>query len=111
MVKSLHNDIAEDTVMIPPSTSSSRLRRHHLDRHASRLAESGGGYPDDLLSTRAVADWLGVSIQFLEIGRSRGYGPKFIRVAPARIRYRHSDVIVWLEERTFASTSQYGEVA
>ncbi|MDN3572795.1 helix-turn-helix transcriptional regulator [Methylobacterium longum] len=111
MAKSYRNHVPDDPATAPSNKEASLSRRHHLDRHASRLAELGDGYPDDLLSTRAVADWLGVSIPFLEIGRSRGYGPKFIRVAPARIRYRRSDVIVWLEERTFASTSKYGEVA
>jgi hypothetical protein len=57
------------------------------------------------------AEWLGVSIQFLEIGRHRGYGPKFVRIGPARIRYRRAEILAWLEARTFASTSQYGEVA
>lgn len=111
MVKSQKIQIADDPAIAPLNRKASLARRHHLDRHASRLAELGGGYPDDLLSTNAVADWLGVSIPFLEIGRSRGYGPMFIRVAPARIRYRRSDVLAWLKERTFASTSKYGEVA
>jgi predicted DNA-binding transcriptional regulator AlpA len=86
-------------------------RKHHLDRRASTLAEVSAGAPDDLLSTKEVAEWLGVSVQFLEIGRSRGYGPKFVRLGPGRIRYRRVDVLTWLEERTFASTSQYGEGA
>ena len=44
----------------------------------------------------------------LEIGRHRGYGPKFVRIGPGRIRYRRADVLAWLEARIFASTSQYG---
>lgn len=96
---------------IPASLSYDCPRKHHLDRRASMLAEIGHGAPDDLLSTRSVAEWLGVSIQFLEIGRHRGYGPKFVRIGPSRIRYRRSDVLAWLEERTFASTAQYGQVA
>ena len=96
---------------ISTSDATTRPRKHHLDRRASMLAEIGAGAPDDLLTTRDVAEWLGVSVQFLEIGRHRGYGPKFVRIGPARIRYRRSDVLAWLEDRTFASTSQYGEVA
>lgn len=92
------------------TASNTRPHKHHLDRRAATLAELGAGAPDDLLPTKAVAEWLGVSIQFLEIGRHKGYGPKFVRIGPARIRYRRSDVLAWLEERTFASTSQYGQV-
>ena len=79
-----------------------------LDRRAAAIAEAAQGAPDDLLSTRAVAEWLGVSVQFLEVGRHRGYGPKFVRIGPARIRYRRAEILAWLEERTFASTSQAG---
>jgi predicted DNA-binding transcriptional regulator AlpA len=102
---------SEAAAEVSRSASPTLPRKHHLDRRASDLAEIGAGAPDDLLSTRAVAEWLGVSVQFLEIGRHRGYGPKFVRIGPARIRYRRADVLAWLEERTFASTSQYGEVA
>lgn len=108
-MKSLPSPDASVEVSRPVSTTVPRS--HHLDRRASLLAELSTGAPDDLLSTRAVAEWLGVSVQFLEIGRHKGYGPKFVRIGPARIRYRRSDVLTWLEERTFASTSQYGEVA
>jgi predicted DNA-binding transcriptional regulator AlpA len=102
----------KDLLFAPDSADSDACpQRHHLDRRASMLAELGAGPPNDLLPTRAVADWLGVSVQFLEIGRHRGYGPKFVRIGPARIRYRRADVLTWLDERTFASTSQYGEVA
>ena len=54
--------------------------RHHLDRRAADLAQEGAaaGEPDDLLTTTEVAEWLGLSTQWLEIGRSRGYGPKFV---------------------------------
>ena len=110
-MKSLPSSDACVEVCRSTSTSTTLPRRHHLDRRASDLAEIGVGAPDDLLPTNAVANWLGVSRQFLEIGRNRGYGPKFVRIGPARIRYRRADVLAWLEERTFASTSQYGEVA
>jgi hypothetical protein len=96
------------TGLAPNPGSAAVPRRHHLDRRAAAIAEAAQGAPDNLLSTRAVAEWLGVSIQFLEIGRHRGYGPKFVRIEPARIRYRCADVLAWLEERTFASPSQAG---
>ena len=83
------------------------IQKHHLDRRAHVIAEQIGGGDDDLLSTRALAGLLGVSVQFLEIGRHRGYGPRFIRVGPAMIRYRRGDVRAWLEERTHASTAEY----
>jgi hypothetical protein len=86
---------------------SSSPRRHHLDKRACDLAESGGGDPGDLLSTKQVAAWLGVSPEWVEIGRHQRYGPKFLRLGPNVIRYRRGDVIAWLRERTFQSTDEY----
>jgi predicted DNA-binding transcriptional regulator AlpA len=74
--------------------------KHHLDRHAAELAVDGRGDPDELLPTPKTADWLGVSTEWLEIGRSKGYGPPFVRLSPSRVRYRRSDVWRWLDERT-----------
>jgi predicted DNA-binding transcriptional regulator AlpA len=80
---------------------------HHLDRRASQIAEAAAGNDDLQHNTKFVADWLGVSVQWLEIGRCRGYGPKFIRISPRMIRYRRGDVLQWLRERAHARTSEY----
>jgi hypothetical protein len=81
--------------------------KHHLDRRASQLKEFCEGSSDELLSTRELAAWLGVSTQFLEIGRTKNYGPRFIRQSSRRIRYMRRDVLAWLDERTFSCTSEY----
>jgi predicted DNA-binding transcriptional regulator AlpA len=85
-------------------------KTHHLDRRADAIAEQGkeGGTADDLLSTPEVAGWFGVSKEFLENARHRGYGPPFIRIGPKRIRYRRGDCLQWLDQRTHRSTSEYG---
>src|SRR5262249_2249561 len=61
----------------------------------------------DLMATVRVAVWLGVSPEWLEIGRSKGWGPPFLRLSPRRVRYRRGDVKKWLQERAYRSTSQY----
>lgn len=87
-------------------------QRHHLDRRASDLIATAPGLSGDfLLTTRETADWLKVSVVWLEIGRSHGYGPKFMRLSPRRIRYRRDDVLRFLEERTHARTSEYADRA
>jgi hypothetical protein len=99
--------------MTTPTKSSTKSsptvsgRTHHLDRRASAIAEQGQGGSDDLLSTSEVASWLGVSHQFLEIGRLKNYGPTFVRVSSRMIRYRRGDVLAWLKSRTHASTAEY----
>jgi hypothetical protein len=90
----------------PPSTGPPS--RHYLDRRAAGIAEAGGGgNPDDLLTTAALAEWLQTSVAWLEIGRCKRYGPVFIRLSPRRIRYRRSDVLDWLAERSHRATDAY----
>jgi hypothetical protein len=82
-------------------------RVHHLDRRADQIAAAGVGCDDELLSTQDVARWLGTSSQWLEIGRSKNYGPKFQKISARHIRYRRGDMISWLRSRTYASTAEY----
>jgi predicted DNA-binding transcriptional regulator AlpA len=85
-------------------------RSHHIDRRAARIvaaADDSADNHDDLLTTEAAADWLGVSKQFLEIARSKNYGPRFVRVGPRTIMYSRGDVLAWLKTRTFSSTAEY----
>ena len=91
--------------------STAAPRQHHLDKRAAAIlaAEPNNNPPDDddLLTTIQVASWLGVSVQFLEIGRSRGYGPEFTALGPRCIRYTHGNVRKYLRARTHASTADY----
>jgi predicted DNA-binding transcriptional regulator AlpA len=82
-------------------------KRHHIDRRASKIATDIDGDNDALVSTRELADQLGISTQWLEIGRHRGYGPKFVKLGPRCIRYRWRDVLTWLAERSHLSTAEY----
>jgi predicted DNA-binding transcriptional regulator AlpA len=78
---------------------STDAKRHHLDKRAHSLAEQGPGAPDDLLSTQQLATWLGVSVLWLEIGRNKNYGPRFMKLGPRMVRYRRGDVLAWLDSR------------
>jgi predicted DNA-binding transcriptional regulator AlpA len=80
--------------------------KHHLDRRADQLLEQQGD-GDDLLDTKQLSAWLGVSTQWLEIGRTKGYGPKFVKLGPRMIRYKRRDVLNWLKARKlYASTRE-----
>lgn len=82
-------------------------KNHHLDKRAPRMLADAEGDGDDLLSTRETAQWLGVSEQWLELGRSKNYGPRYTRLSPRMIRYRRKDVWAWLKSRTHKSTAEY----
>jgi predicted DNA-binding transcriptional regulator AlpA len=81
-------------------------RRFHLDRRAHELIEDGAGDSDDLLTTTELCEWLGVSSQWAEIARHKGFGPRHIALSTRRIRYRRSDVLAWLQSRTRQSTRE-----
>ncbi len=81
---------------------------HHLDRRAQALIdEANRGSDDELLATPAVAAWLGISPGWLEIGRSKGWGPPFVKLSPRRVRYRVGAVKQWLAERSYRITAEY----
>jgi predicted DNA-binding transcriptional regulator AlpA len=85
-----------------------RRKRFHIDRRADALVTASRGSSDDeLLSTQAVATWLGISTAWLEIARYRGYGPPYQRISTRCVRYLRGDVLQWLRERTHISTSEY----
>jgi hypothetical protein len=50
-----------------PKLQSSRTKRHHLDRRIKQIIASGGGdeNADELLTTVQMAEWFGVSTQWL----------------------------------------------
>ena len=79
-----------------------------LDRRAQQIASVAiGADPDLLLDTKQMAEWLGVSVPWLEIGRSKGYGPPFRKLSPKLVRYHVGDVKKWLEARSHHSTADY----
>lgn len=64
-----------------------------------------------LLNNSETAERIGVQPNTLEIWRSKGKGPRFIKLDPhslrSPIRYRESDIEAWLEARICTNTSQY----
>jgi predicted DNA-binding transcriptional regulator AlpA len=81
----------------------------HIDRRAARLLEDpvSEGSDDEILDTRQLAEWLGVSVQWAEIARLKGTGPRFVSISPRRIGYRRGDVRAWLRKRSHQCTAEY----
>ena len=62
------------------------------------------------LGTDAVAAMIGISPMTLRIWRVQGKGPTFTKLGNAKqagVVYFESDVLAWLAERKFTSTSAY----
>jgi hypothetical protein len=90
----------------PPAPKS-----HHLDRRAPAIAMAGAGNNDDLLTGQEVADWFGVSVEWLNQGRMKGYGPSYVKISNRLIRYRRGTCREYLQQRSYQSTAEYTEAA
>jgi hypothetical protein len=101
-----------ETNAVPTKTKSTKKPQHahttgrlQIDKRAGKLAAEEGG-DDELLNTTALAEWLGVSTQWVEIARGGDYGPPF-QLIGSLIRYRRGAVKAWLRQREFKSTAEY----
>lgn len=66
--------------------------------------------PPKLLTNSEAATMLGLKPTTLEIWRTRGKGPKFIKLGVSKqapIRYSEAVIIAWIESGTCSNTSQY----
>jgi len=94
------------TLSCPPS------RLHFLDRRADQIASLAiNADPDALIDTKQMSAWLGVSIPWLEIGRSKNYGPPYRKIGAKIVRYRVGDVVAWLDERKRVAEKKSSEAA
>jgi hypothetical protein len=55
-----------------------------------------GGSP--LFTPSQVAGWLRIDSGRLSVWRRDGIGPLFVEIEPGVVRYRESDLLVWLRE-------------
>jgi predicted DNA-binding transcriptional regulator AlpA len=97
---------------LPPTTKKTPARaappaKLHIDKRADAIVAVDDGRSDEMMSTIEVAAWLGMSTQWLEGARHRGFGPKYMNLGPRMVRYRRGDIIEWLRTRTHQSTSEY----
>jgi predicted DNA-binding transcriptional regulator AlpA len=94
---------------LPPKKKNRRGPRPgtlHIDARAADLAAEPGS-DDEQLTTKQLADWFGVSEQWVEIARTKGTGPPFERLGPRMIRYQRGSTRRWLGQRTHHRTSEY----
>lgn len=61
-----------------------------------------------LLTADEAAQYLSISPKSLEAWRTRGGGPRFVRLRSRAIRYRLNDLVEFVEQGLRASTSDPG---
>ena len=75
------------------------MQRHHFDRHARTIIKSiSAGDPNDAFSSDDVALIMRVSLQWVTLARTKGYGPPYEQNGRL-ILYRRGKLIKYLRER------------
>jgi predicted DNA-binding transcriptional regulator AlpA len=57
------------------------------------------GNPNDLLSPGAVAEWLGLTEQWVLKACAKGLGPHSIKLGKKSIRCKRGDVQQWIDDK------------
>jgi len=61
---------------------------------------------EPLLDERETAAFLKISVRTLQDWRLSQAGPPFVRVG-RKVRYRRSDIVGWIEERTYGRPASH----
>lgn len=79
-----------------------------IERHGTPQKEKEGEerMTEIRISTRQLAERLGLTPGTVRMWRVKGGGPKYLRIAQNRAVYRLADVEAWEAERLYANTSE-----
>jgi hypothetical protein len=77
-------------------------KKYHIDKRAQDIIAvliRDNISSDQLLSTAQLAVLFGVSVNWLEALRLEKQGPKYIVLSTRCLRYKMSDILIWLKAR------------
>lgn len=63
------------------------------------------GWLEEAVDTRAASKMTGVPVQTLETWRSRGGGPKFLKLGAKTVRYQRRELLDWMVRRQCSRTA------
>ena len=72
----------------------------------ANLLSNSTALDDRLIDEKEAARFLCYSVRALQNWRHRGGGPRFVKVSARSVRYRKSDLLMWIEDRTVTHTTQ-----
>lgn len=78
--------------------------------HIKEVTRDSGSNAARLLHEQEAAKFLSLSVRTLQAWRVRGGGPRFCKLGRS-VRYRHDDLVAWVDEQSRASTSDFGRAA
>ena len=72
---------------------------------AAALPAAAPATDAECLTPAQAAQLIGVKVNTLEIWRTRGRGPPFVKLSRNAVRYERAQVVGWMQEHTRTSTS------
>jgi len=60
----------------------------------------------DLLTPEQAAELMSRSVLTLQDMRTKGGGPKYVKLGHRTIRYRREDIEAWINARVFSNTAE-----
>jgi hypothetical protein len=77
---------------------------HSLPPLSAILADNPG-WLEEAVNTRAASRLTGVPVTTLETWRSRGGGPKFLKLGAKTVRYQRRELLTWMVRQQYANTA------
>ncbi|MGE0184034.1 MAG: helix-turn-helix transcriptional regulator [Parvularculaceae bacterium] len=71
----------------------------------SEILADNPGWLEEAVNTRAASRLTGVPVTTLETWRSRGGGPKFLKLGAKTVRYQRRELLKWMTRQQRANTA------
>ncbi len=75
----------------------------------SDILAANPGWLEEAVNTRAASRLTGVPVTTLETWRSRGGGPRFLKLGAKSVRYQRRELLTWMTLQQLTRTAGAGE--
>lgn len=76
----------------------------------SDILADNPGWLEEAVNTRGASRLTGVPVTTLETWRSRGGGPRFLKLGAKTVRYQRRELLGWMARQQRANTADIDEV-
>ncbi|PQA89226.1 hypothetical protein CW354_04625 [Marinicaulis flavus] len=74
----------------------------------SEILAANPGWLEEAVNTRTASRITGVPVQTLETWRSRGGGPRFLKLGTKTVRYQRRELLDWMVRQQCSRTGDNG---
>ena len=80
-------------------------------QHLTDILGRDPDYLDRLITEQEAAEFLGVQVKTLQEWRTKGRGPRFVRLGTRMVKYRRRELISFSDDRLVSSTAEASKAA